>query len=690
VTIGGAGSNVTLSQDATNDSLTMTSGATLAAGGTDITVGAGVTIGSGASMTADNLNVGGAFADNGSVTISAGTLDLLSASTVGASASLILSGGTITGPGALSAAAGSTLSGTGTVADTFTGAGTVTATGGSLAFDGTGDSFSGALNGAGTLAFTGGSDTLNTGATVTVATWNISNAGTSVTVSENLSYAGTFSTGSGTHVTVNSGDTLTLTGAATLAGSVNGPGTLAFAGGTQAINTGAQINSAAWSLSGTAATTLNESLSFAGAFTEGAGTSVAVASGNTFTLTGTSTLTGAITGAGTLAFAGGTATIKSGAALPVANLSISGSGTAVKLNEDLSYGGIFTDGAGSTLTIGATNTLTLIGTSTLSGSIKGGTLVLGGGTVALDAVPLNSALTLAGANVTLGVTGTYAGTFTESTGTLNLNNDKLTLTGAATFSGGTVLGPGNVSLKGSSTLDSFTIDGGAQLLNFAVASENGTITLGDGSGGSGKIMNEAGGTFDFTGDGSVVAATGGSGAFSNLASTSILEKTGGTGTSLVGVNVANSGNILVSSGTLEIGGKVTGATGTLTIQGAATLQFDKAVASGEALSFSGTGGDLVLGQAANFAGTIAGFAAGDEIDALHFGVGTTVSFVENGGNTGGTLTITNGTSQAQLSLLGQYAAAGFGSTSTNKGTVITYTPPAAAADPIAGLAPSHT
>jgi hypothetical protein len=186
----------------------------------------------------------------------------------------------------------------------------------------------------------------------------------------------------------------------------------------------------------------------------------------------------------------------------------------------------------------------------------------------------------------------------------------------------------------------------------------------------------------------VTAAAGGHGSFSNAAATSILEKTGGTGTSLVGVNVANGGEIMVSSGTLEIGGNVTGSSGTLVVSGASTLQFDKSVASGQALTFSGSGGDLVLGKAASFVATIAGFGAGDQIDALLFDVGTTVSFVENGGNTGGMLTVKDGAAQAQLALLGQYSAAGFGSSSTSQGTVITYTPPVAA-EAMAGLAASH-
>jgi hypothetical protein len=153
--------------------------------------------------------------------------------------------------------------------------------------------------------------------------------------------------------------------------------------------------------------------------------------------------------------------------------------------------------------------------------------------------------------------------------------------------------------------------------------------------------------------------------------------------------VANNGEILVSSGTFEINGNVTGSAGTLSIQGASILQLDKSVAAGQALSFSGSGGELILGNAGSYAGTIAGFGSGDKIDALHFGIGTTVNFVENAGNTGGTLTVQNGMMEAQLALIGQYSAAGFGHTSTGAGTVITYAPPASAAETLANPAVSH-
>jgi hypothetical protein len=615
-------------------------------------------IDSGASYTITSPTI---INDDGATTINNGTLTDDSG---GGNSSI---NGIFTNNGTLAVAAG----------DGLTLSGTVT--------------LNGTISGAGALGIGAGNEAIDT-ADVTIGSIYINggNGGGTLTLGTDLTYGGSF-TFANQFGTLNlNGHTLTLTGASAFQGGLVSGGALAFAGGTATISIGG-VSSTVTAISESGSSTaidIETNFSYGGTFTQSAGT-VFVDTGDTLTLDGTASLAGTVSGPGTLAITGGTATLKSGASLSVANLSISGASTVVTLSETLSYGGHLTLGAGATLSIGAADTLTLTGTSTLGGTLKGGSLVLGGGTVALDTKLKTSHLTVAGADVTLGLAVTYAGIFAESSGTVNLNGHNLTLSGATTFTGGTVMGAGSVMLRSASTIDGVIVDGGAMLSNFAVASENGPVVLGDSSGGFGKIMNQANATFDFLGDGSVTAAAGGSGAFSNLAPTSILEKTGGTGTSLVGVNIANGGEILVNTGTLEIGGNVTGSSGTLAIEGAASLQFDKSVATGQALTFSGSGGDLVLGKAASFAATIAGFGAGDEIDALHFGLGTTVGFVENGGNTGGTLTIANGGTQAQLALLGQYSAAGFGSTSTGQGTVITYTPPPSASDSIASLAPAH-
>ena len=93
VTIGtGKGGTVTLAQDETINSLSITSGYTLSGATHSITTNASVSVASGAALSLHDMNVGGVFTDSGSVTL-AGVL------TINAGGQLTLSNGSITGGG---------------------------------------------------------------------------------------------------------------------------------------------------------------------------------------------------------------------------------------------------------------------------------------------------------------------------------------------------------------------------------------------------------------------------------------------------------------------------------------------------------------------------------------------------------------------------------------------------------------
>ncbi|HEV2155270.1 hypothetical protein [Bradyrhizobium sp.] len=79
------------------------------------------------------------------------------------------------------------------------------------------------------------------------------------------------------------------------------------------------------------------------------------------------------------------------------------------------------------------------------------------------------------------------------------------------------------------------------------------------------------------------------------------------------------------------------------------------------VTFGGDSAKLVLEQSSAFSGTIAGWQDGVELDLgdIAFGETTALAYAANAENTGGTLTITNGTHTASLHLLGQYSAADF-------------------------------
>jgi hypothetical protein len=70
--------------------------------------------------------------------------------------------------------------------------------------------------------------------------------------------------------------------------------------------------------------------------------------------------------------------------------------------------------------------------------------------------------------------------------------------------------------------------------------------------------------------------------------------------------------------------------------------------------------------------------------ALAFTSGGTVGFVENGANTSGTLTVTDGAIKQTVTLFGQYVAAGFSlSKDSNGGTGVHYAPISGAHVPLA-------
>jgi hypothetical protein len=110
----------------------------------------------------------------------------------------------------------------------------------------------------------------------------------------------------------------------------------------------------------------------------------------------------------------------------------------------------------------------------------------------------------------------------------------------------------------------------------------------------------------------------------------------------------------------------------VTIANGAT--FDIPSPSADAVTFAGTAGTLQLDRSQNFAGTIAGFGSQDQIDLgdIAFTANMTLGYTANSGNTGGTVSVSNGIGIANIALLGQYTAASFATASDGHGgTMIT-------------------
>ena len=423
------------------------------------------------------------------------------------------------------------------------------------------------------------------------------------------------------------------------------------------------IAAGAFTLTGSStALTLAENLIYTKTFTEGAGATVSISTGDTLTLKGTTSLGGNVSGAGTLALRGGSATIGSGASLSVANLIVSGTGTSVTLAENLTYAGTFTAGSGTTLDVGG-DTLTLTGTTSLKDNVIGaGTLAFAGGSATINSGTSLSVANLnvsgSGTSVTLAENLTYAGTFSAGSGTtLNLGGHTLTLTGTNSFVGTTTSVKGQLNANGTSTLSGLTVAGTTVFdVNGSLSESGGSATVGDASGNVAKAIIGSAGTWNILDDSAI---NRGSSASSSLTNSGMLEKTGGTGTSLIAPNVTNNGEIAVSSGTFDFKAAVSG-TGTAAISAGATLEFDAAVSSSgtvgaQNIGFGAGGGTLDLVTPKKFYGEISNFAAGDAIDLLGNWKFSGISDVA--GVT--TLTLNSGTNKQNFTFVGDYAQSAF-------------------------------
>lgn len=185
----------------------------------------------GVGAAVQSLNTATSAEVNLSATLTAigtsGRLDVLgaanysSANTLANSGLIDLGGGTLT-TGLLTGAAGSVLEGFGTVASSVNLSGSVIASGQAITFTGTGDVFSGGLNG-GLINFAGGSQTINAGATLSVA--NLQILGGTTTINASVSDANSFNMTQAATLSLSKGATFTIANAS-LAGLLEGAGTL--------------------------------------------------------------------------------------------------------------------------------------------------------------------------------------------------------------------------------------------------------------------------------------------------------------------------------------------------------------------------------------------------------------------------------------------------------------------------------
>ena len=136
----------------------------------------------------------------------------------------------------------------------------------------------------------------------------------------------------------------------------------------------------------------------------------------------------------------------------------------------------------------------------------------------------------------------------------------------------------------------------------------------------------------------------------------------------------------VASGTLDLQGTVSGK-GTLKIDAGKILQVDAASSQSQTVDFNGGGDKLVLTNATQFAAFLQNFGSADTLDLRQFDpTTTTLAYFQNTAKGAGVLVANDGTHQANITLLGQYAASGFHTeTDFVGGTIVSYSPQAASA-----------
>ena len=145
----------------------------------------------------------------------------------------------------------------------------------------------------------------------------------------------------------------------------------------------------------------------------------------------------------------------------------------------------------------------------------------------------------------------------EAGSTISISSgDALTLTGTDALSGSTISGSGALDANGTTTVSGLTIGGATAFSDGGALTQSGSsATLGDAAGDVAKLTISSTGTWDIEDNSGI---TRGALTSSAIINRGLLEKTGGTGTSVITPKVTNDGTVLASSDTLDLKGAVTG------------------------------------------------------------------------------------------------------------------------------------
>ena len=185
-----------------------------------------------------------------------------------------------------------------------------------------------------------------------------------------------------------------------------------------------------------------------------------------------------------------------------------------------------------------------------------------------------------------------------------------------------------------------------------------------------KLVNQLHGVIDGTGTSGLTIDTGSN----TITNAGTIES---DGTVVIDSAVANTGTLKVNSGLMQINAAVTqtGA-GKITI-GNGTLEIAVANAA-EAVKFTTSTGILQLDSSQTYTGSVSGFttSTGTEFDLRDIGFNSSIAQASYAGTqTGGTLTVTDGTHTAHIKLVGNYTGSTFDVASDGSNGVIVTDPP---------------
>ncbi len=577
-------------------------------------------------------------------------------------------GGTLTNAGMLIKTGGNGVNGATQISAALVNTGTIDSAIGTIAFFGPSNGYTstlgGTLTGAGTVAFDAGNFLIASKGTASALTLTsahllLTQSAAITLTSSALSYAGDFAQNGGTLIVgvpgTTGGSTLTLSGLTALDnGLLKGTGTVLSSGAVH----------------------LGQGMSLEGNLSFDFGTATSAA--QTVSQTGT-ILLGNELDAITLAKVGTAETwaLEGNASIQGTNGTItntglfekaSGSGTSIVQSDFLNTGTLLAASGVLNLSGGGTLGGTVTGAAALD--ISGGNLVFGQaalppaqGTGTLAYGPTLSLTTgeliLDGGQITLGQNLTYAGDWSQESGTLALGDtasngvtsataSTLTLNGITSLGSGAIEGPGAVVINGAAVLNQgptptsqLGLLQGAQLTLNGATEQAGTLQL---TGGSASPTLTIGATSIYTLDQGADIGAPNASVVGTVAVAGTLSASA-DGTSTITANVIDTGSIRVANGDLSFIGTLSGA-GTIGISNGGTLELNTSNTITTAVNFGTGGGVLSLATPNAFDSTIGSFTASDVIELQGFAFANLTLSFGGTATSGKALTLTESNGQS--------------------------------------------